>query len=161
MHLFNDTVHANIAYADPTASREAVEGAARSASAHDFIMELPNGYDTVIGDRGGRLSGGQRQRLALARALLKDAPVLVLDEATSALDMVSEGIIQQALAQLRRGRTTLVVAHRLATVVDADRIVVLKDGVLLAQGTHHELIDSCPYYASLVGAATDGLLQVA
>jgi ATP-binding cassette subfamily B protein len=161
VHLFNDTVHANIAYADPSASEEAVEAAARSAYAHDFIMELPNGYETVIGDRGGRLSGGQRQRLALARALLKDAPVLVLDEATSALDAVSESLVQDALTRLRRGRTTLVVAHRLSTVVDADRIAVLKDGVLLAVGSHDDLLRSCAYYASLVGAATDGLLQVA
>ncbi|MFL5612047.1 MAG: ABC transporter ATP-binding protein [Gemmatimonadaceae bacterium] len=161
VHLFNDTVHANIAYADPSASRETVEAAARSAYAHEFIMALPNGYDTVIGDRGGRLSGGQRQRLALARALLKDAPVLVLDEATSALDAVSESLVQQALTDLRSGRTTLVVAHRLSTVVDADRIVVLKDGLILAEGRHDELLHSCAYYASLVGAATDGLLQVA
>lgn len=161
VHLFNDTVHANIAYADASASRERVEAAARSAYAHQFIMELPHGYDTIIGDRGGRLSGGQRQRLALARALLKDAPVLVLDEATSALDAVSESLVQEALDALRRGRTTLVVAHRLSTVVDADCIVVLKDGVLLAQGRHEELLRSCAYYASLVGAATDGLLQVA
>jgi ATP-binding cassette subfamily B protein len=161
IHLFNDTVHANIAYAKPFASRAEVEAAARSADAHEFILSLPNGYDTVIGDRGGRLSGGQRQRLALARALLKDAPVLVLDEATSALDAVSESAVQTALARLRHGRTTFVVAHRLSTVVDADRIVVLKDGALLAQGRHDELLHSCAYYASLVGASTDGLLQVA
>lgn len=161
IHLFNDTVHANIAYAKPFASRAEVEAAARSADAHEFIQSLPNGYDTVIGDRGGRLSGGQRQRLALARALLKDAPVLVLDEATSALDAVSESAVQTALARLRHGRTTFVVAHRLSTVVDADRIVVLKDGALLAQGRHDELLHSCAYYASLVGASTDGLLQVA
>jgi ATP-binding cassette subfamily B protein len=161
IHLFNDTVHANIAYASPRATRAEVESVARSADAHEFIMSLPNGYDTIIGDRGGRLSGGQRQRLALARALLKDAPVLVLDEATSALDAMSESVVQNALARLRDGRTTLVVAHRLSTVVDADRIIVLKDGELLAQGRHDELLHTCGYYASLVGASTDGLLQVA
>jgi ATP-binding cassette subfamily B protein len=161
IHLFNDTVRANIAYAVPNASDESIERAARHADAHDFIMSLPNGYDTVIGDRGGRLSGGQRQRLALARALLKDAPVLVLDEATSALDAMSESVVQDALSRLRSDRTTLVVAHRLSTVVDADRIVVLKDGALLAQGRHDDLLRDCSYYASLVGASTDGLLQVA
>ena len=161
IHLFNDTVRANVAYAVPAATDERIEDAARCADAHDFIMSLPNGYDTLIGDRGGRLSGGQRQRLALARALLKDSPILVLDEATSALDAMSESVVQDALARLRQDRTTLVVAHRLSTVVDADRIVVLKNGALLAQGRHEELLRECPYYASLVGASTDGLLQVA
>jgi ATP-binding cassette subfamily B protein len=161
IHLFNDTVRANIAYARPDASEQEVMRAAKSADAHDFIMSLPDGYETVIGDRGGRLSGGQRQRIAIARALLKDAPVLVLDEATSALDAVSESVVQGALERLREGRTTLVIAHRLSTVVDADRIVVLKDGRVLAEGRHEELLHSCAYYASLVGASTDGLLQVA
>jgi ATP-binding cassette subfamily B protein len=161
IHLFNDTVRANIAYARPDASHADVERAARDADAHEFIMVLPEGYDTIVGDRGGRLSGGQRQRLAIARALLKDAPVLVLDEATSALDAVSESAVQRALVRLRQGRTTMVVAHRLSTVVDADRIVVLKDGVVLAQGRHAELLDSCAYYAALVGASRDGVLQVA
>jgi ATP-binding cassette subfamily B protein len=161
IHLFNDTVRANIAYARPDASDADVERAARHADAHDFIMSLPDGYDTVIGDRGGRLSGGQRQRIAIARALLKDAPVLVLDEATSALDAVSESTVQDALARLRQGRTTMVVAHRLSTVVDADRIIVLDKGRVLAEGRHAELLESCGYYAALVGASTDGLLQVA
>jgi ATP-binding cassette subfamily B protein len=161
IHLFNDTVRANIAYARPDATDEEVKRAARHADAHDFIVSLPHGYDTAIGDRGGRLSGGQRQRIAIARALLKDAPVLVLDEATSALDTVSESAVQDALARLREGKTTLVIAHRLSTVVDADRIVVLKDGRVLAEGRHEELLHGCAYYASLVGASTDGLLQVA
>ncbi|HEX5581510.1 MAG TPA: ABC transporter ATP-binding protein [Gemmatimonadaceae bacterium] len=161
IHLFNDTVHENIAYGRPGASRAEVEAAARAADAHDFVVALPGGYDTVIGDRGGRLSGGQRQRLAIARALLKDAPVLVFDEATSALDGLSESHIQDALARLRAGRTTLLVAHRLSTVVNADRVVVLADGRILAQGRHEELLHSCAYYASLVSASTDGLLQAA
>ncbi|HYD54673.1 MAG TPA: ABC transporter ATP-binding protein, partial [Gemmatimonadaceae bacterium] len=161
IHLFNDSVHANIAYARPGASRAEVEAAARAADAHEFIAALPDGYDTMIGDRGGRLSGGQRQRLAIARALLKDAPVLVLDEATSALDGLSETHIRDALARLRAGRTTLLVAHRLSTVVSADRVVVLADGRVLAEGRHDELLQTCGYYASLVEASTDGLLQAA
>jgi ATP-binding cassette subfamily B protein len=161
IHLFNDTVAANIAYGRPGASRGEIEAAAKSADAHEFILTLPQGYDTLIGDRGGRLSGGQRQRIAIARALLKNAPVLVLDEATSALDAMTETAVQDALARVRTGRTTLVIAHRLSTVVDADRIAVLKDGKLLAQGTHAELQHSCEYYASLVGASTNGLLQAA
>jgi ATP-binding cassette subfamily B protein len=161
IHLFNDTVRANIAYGRPDATEDEVIAAARDADAHEFIMALPHGYDTMIGDRGGRLSGGQRQRIAIARALLKDAPVLVLDEATSALDAVSESVVHEALDRLRAGRTTLVIAHRLSTVVDADRIVVLKDGRVLAEGRHEDLLRGCGYYAALVGASTDGLLQVA
>jgi ATP-binding cassette subfamily B protein len=161
IHLFNDTVRANIAYARPDATHDEVIQAARNADAHDFITTLPDGYDTIIGDRGGRLSGGQRQRIAIARALLKDASVLVLDEATSALDAVSESAVQGALARLREGKTTLVIAHRLSTVVDADRIIVLKEGRVLAEGRHEELLHDCAYYAALVGASTDGLLQVA
>jgi ATP-binding cassette, subfamily B, bacterial len=161
IHLFNDTVRANLAYARVGASEAEIIAAAESADAHDFIMSLPLGYDTLIGDRGGRLSGGQRQRLAIARALLKDAPVLVLDEATSALDAMSESIVQDALARLRAGRTTIIIAHRLSTVVDADRIVLLRDGAVLAEGRHDELVRECSYYASLVHASTNGLLQVA
>ena len=161
IHLFNDTVRANLAYARPDATDAEIVAAGRSADAHEFIMSLPLGYDTIIGDRGGRLSGGQRQRLAIARALLKDAPVLVLDEATSALDAMSESVVQDALARLRVGRTTLIIAHRLSTVVDADRIVLLKDGCVHAEGRHDELVSECDYYASLVRASTNGLLQVA
>ena len=132
--------------------------AARRANAHDFIMSLSDGYETVIGERGSRLSGGQRQRIAIARAILKNAPVLILDEATSALDNVSEAAVQEALESLRAGRTTIIIAHRLSTVLGADRIVVLKDGHVLAEGQHAELLANCSYYAELVGAAGDGLL---
>ena len=126
--LFNDTVRANIAYGLEDVDEARVESAARAAFAHDFILDLPRRYDTVIGERGSRLSGGQRQRIAIARALLKDPPILILDEATSALDAESERLVQDALANLMKGRTTLVIAHRLATVRDADRIVVLDGG---------------------------------
>ncbi len=156
IHLFNDTVRNNIGYGSPDATPDDIEVAARCANAYDFISELPNGFDTVIGERGGRLSGGQRQRLAIARAILRDAPILVLDEATSALDNVSEAAVTEAIEHLRTGRTTIIVAHRLATVLKADRIVVLKDGGILAEGSHHELLASCEYYAKLVGAAETG-----
>ena len=126
--LFNDTVRANIAYGLEDVDEARIESAARAAFAHDFILDLPRRYDTVIGERGSRLSGGQRQRIAIARALLKDPPILILDEATSALDAESERLVQQALANLMKGRTTLVIAHRLATVRNADRIVVLDGG---------------------------------
>ena len=156
IHLFNDTVRNNIGYGSPDATPDDIEVAARCANAYDFISELPNGFDTVIGERGGRLSGGQRQRLAIARAILLDAPILVLEEATSALDNVSEAAVTEAIEHLRTGRTTIIVAHRLATVLKADRIVVLKDGGILAEGSHHELLASCEYYAKLVGAAETG-----
>jgi ATP-binding cassette subfamily B protein len=149
VHLFNDTILANICYGTPGATREDAEAAARAANAHDFIALLPAGYDTVVGERGAGLSGGQKQRLAIARALLKNPPILVLDEATSALDNESEALVQAALRRLTRGRTTLVVAHRLSTVVDADRIVVLRGGRVEATGTHTELLAQGGYYAQL------------
>jgi subfamily B ATP-binding cassette protein MsbA len=123
--------------------------AARAANAHEFIEAMPDGYDTVVGDRGTRLSGGQRQRVAIARAILKDAPILILDEATSSLDNESERLVQEALVRLMEGRTTIVVAHRLSTIRHADRIAVLDDGWLLELGTHEELLTLDGLYAHL------------
>jgi len=148
--LFDDTVAANIAYGGRRdASREQIEAAARAAHALDFIAAMPQGFDTVIGENGARLSGGQRQRLAIARALLKDAPILILDEATSALDSESERAVQEALEELMRGRTTLVIAHRLSTVEHADRIAVLAQGRIAEIGSHAELLAANGVYASL------------
>jgi subfamily B ATP-binding cassette protein MsbA len=138
--LFNDTIANNIRYGRPDATNAQVEAAARAAFAHDFITEMPEGYATRIGDRGVRLSGGQRQRLCIARAILKDAPVLILDEATSALDTESEQMVQQALNNLMRNRTTFVIAHRLSTVLHADRIVVLDGGRIVESGNHNQLL---------------------
>ncbi|MFZ5759468.1 MAG: ABC transporter ATP-binding protein [Thermodesulfobacteriota bacterium] len=138
--LFNETVRDNIAYGNRLASEEELVAAAQAAYAHDFIMGFPHGYDTVIGEAGGRLSGGEKQRLCIARALLKDAPILILDEATSSLDSEAEALVQKALANLMRGRTTVVIAHRLATITAADQIAVLADGVLVEKGTHEQLL---------------------
>src|SRR5213075_2719448 len=138
--LFNDTVRNNVAYGRPSVPQKQVEAAARAALAHDFIMDLPAGYDTVIGERGVRLSGGERQRISIARALLKNAPILILDEATSSLDAESEALVQQALQNLMEGRTTIVIAHRLSTVRRADRIIVLADGRIKESGTHEDLV---------------------
>ncbi len=147
--LFNDTVRNNIAYGQPSVPQKAVEAAARAALAHDFIMDLPSGYDTVIGERGVRLSGGERQRIAIARALLKNAPILILDEATSALDSESEALVQSALHNLMIGRTVVVIAHRLSTVRRADRIVVLENGTTADIGPHEELMKKLGTYRRL------------
>ena len=138
--LFNDTVRNNIAYGDIRKNDEGIIAAAKAANAHDFIVKMDQGYDTIIGEQGVRLSGGQRQRLCIARALLKNAPLLILDEATSSLDSESELEVQKALENLMAGRTTLVIAHRLSTIQNADRIVVLADGRIGEEGEHEELL---------------------
>lgn len=148
--LFNDTIYNNIAFGDKNATPEKVEAAARIANAHDFIMATEHGYDTMIGDRGCRLSGGQRQRISIARAVLKNPPLLILDEATSALDTESERLVQDALEKLMKDRTTIVIAHRLSTIVNSDLICVLQDGRIAETGTHSQLIDHGGIYRRLV-----------
>ncbi|MEA1906323.1 MAG: ABC transporter ATP-binding protein [Euryarchaeota archaeon] len=151
-YLFHGTVADNLRVSKPDATDEELKQAARLANAHDFIKALPQGYDTIVGERGTRLSGGERQRIAIARVLLRDTPILLLDEATSSVDAENEMIIQEALDRLKQGRTTLVVAHRLSTVKGADRIVVLDDGRMVESGSHNELIGSGGIYAQLVSA---------
>ena len=147
--LFNDTVHHNIAYGQPDAKHSLVEHAARNALAHEFILKMPQGYDTVIGEKGFRLSGGERQRIAIARAILKNAPILILDEATSALDSESEALVQEALSNLMQNRTVVVIAHRLSTIRRATRIAVVEEGRITAIGSHDELLTSSPTYQRL------------
>jgi ATP-binding cassette, subfamily B, bacterial MsbA len=147
--LFNDTVRNNIAYGDLSASDEEIHEAARAAYALDFVLSLPNGFDTIIGEGGARLSGGERQRLSIARAILKNAPILILDEATSALDTESEREVQKALDNLMKDRTTFVIAHRLSTIKNASRIIVIKDGVIVEEGTHDTLIAKKGEYEAL------------
>jgi subfamily B ATP-binding cassette protein MsbA len=147
--LFNDTVRNNIAYGDPSRNMDDIITAARAAHAHDFVVAMRKGYDSMVGEMGMQLSGGQRQRLAIARALLKDAPILILDEATSSLDSESERSVQDALEHLMTTRTTLVIAHRLSTIRKADRIVVLVDGEIAEEGTHDELLGRKGAYSRL------------
>jgi subfamily B ATP-binding cassette protein MsbA len=150
--IFNDTVRDNIRYGTPDATDEQIEAAAKAAVAHDFIMELQNGYDTFVGEQGVKLSGGQRQRIAIARAMLRNAPILLLDEATSALDANSERLVQTALDRLQKGKTTIVVAHRLSTIMNADVIYVMSGGKIIETGNHAELISKNGIYARLYGS---------
>ena len=147
--LFNDTIFYNIQYGRPTATRDEVIAAAHSAHLHGFIERLPDGYDTRVGERGLKLSGGEKQRVAIARALLKNPPILIFDEATSALDSKTEQAIQSELEEVAIGRTTLVIAHRLSTVMNADRILVLDGGRVIEQGKHHELLRQNGAYAQM------------
>ena len=153
--LFNGSIYDNIAYGKPTASREEVIRAAETARVSDFVSKLPDGYDTIIGERGVRLSGGQKQRIAIARAVLKNSPVLILDEATSAVDNETEALIQQAIDELSKSRTVIVIAHRLSTVMKADNIIVLEDGRIAEQGTHSELLKLGGIYAKLCNVNSD------
>ena len=147
--LFNDSFRGNITFGVESATQEQIEQAARIANAHEFIMQTEQGYDTNIGDRGGRLSGGQRQRVSIARAILKNPPILILDEATSALDTESERLVQDALERLMKSRTTVAIAHRLSTIKNADEICVMHEGEIVERGTHEELIALGGYYKKL------------
>ena len=147
--VFGATARENIRFGRPDATDEELEAAAKAAAAHDFLSDLPEGYDTFLGERGARLSGGQKQRIAIARAILRDPPILLLDEATSSLDAQSERLVQEALEYLEKDRTTLVIAHRLATVLQADRILVMDQGQIVAAGRHEELVQTNPLYARL------------
>jgi subfamily B ATP-binding cassette protein MsbA len=147
--LFHDTIYENIRFGRLDATRAEIEEAARMAHAHEFILAQPRGYETLVGDKGSLLSGGQQQRLAIARALLKAAPILLLDEATSALDSESEKMIQDALEQLSKGRTVIAIAHRLSTILSSDMIVVMDQGRIVATGTHAELLNSSELYSNL------------
>jgi len=147
--LFPVTIAANIAYGRPGATNSEIEEAARDANAHQFIEKLPDGYDTILGERGATLSGGERQRLSIARAFLKNAPVLILDEPTSALDAKTEGMLLEALKRLMKGRTTFIIAHRLSTIRRADEILVLDDGQIVERGRHDELLSNGGLYTSL------------
>lgn len=157
--LFHRSIKENIAYGNPKATKKAIEDAAKKAQAHDFIEDLPSGYDTLVGERGVKLSGGQRQRVAIARAILKNAPVLVLDEATSSLDSESEGAIQKALKELMKGKTVIAIAHRLSTIKEMDRIIVLEGGKIIEDGSHEELVGQGGVYARLWSHQAGGFLS--
>ena len=159
--LFSASVAENIAYARPEATQEEIEEAARRAQAADFIARLPDGYETVVGERGLTLSGGQRQRVAIARALLADPRILILDDATSSVDATTEMLIKEGLAEVMRGRTTFVIAHRLSTVSLADEVIVMDAGRIVDRGTHEELMDGCGFYREIAdhGLADSVFLQ--
>lgn len=155
VYLFNDTLEANIAFGTAGATHEQVVEAAKRARCHDFISALPNGYDTIVGEGGASLSGGERQRISIARALLKDAPIVVLDEATASIDPKNEQLIQQALTELTREKTVVVIAHRLATIEHADQILVVEDGTVIQRGTHEELLAQEGVYRRFVEARAE------
>lgn len=155
VYLFNDTLEANIAFGTAGATHEQVVEAAKRARCHDFISALPNGYDTIVGEGGASLSGGERQRISIARALLKDAPIVVLDEATASIDLENEQLIQQALTELTREKTVVVIAHRLATIEHADQILVVEDGTVIQRGTHEELLAQEGVYRRFVEARAE------
>jgi ATP-binding cassette subfamily B protein len=157
--LFHRSIHENIAYGKPEATEAEVRDAAEKANALEFIEKLPQGFETLVGERGVKLSGGQRQRIAIARAILKDAPILVLDEATSALDSESERLIQAALWELMKGRTAIVIAHRLSTIQRMDRIVVLDNGVIIEEGSHNQLLKQNGTYAKLWAHQSGGFIE--
>jgi len=149
MVTFNDTIAANIAYGKPGATREEITAASRRSFAHEFIFPLPDGYDTIIGERGAGLSGGQLQRIIIARAILKNPAILIFDEATSQVDADSEAKIHRAIKEIMQDRTSFIIAHRFSTVITADVILVMDDGRIIAQGQHEELMQTCPLYQSL------------
>lgn len=155
VYLFNDTLEANIAFGTAGATHEQVVEAAKRARCHDFISALPNGYDTIVGEGGASLSGGERQRISIARALLKDAPIVVLDEATASIDPENEQLIQQALTELTREKIVVVIAHRLATIEHADQILVVEDGTVVQRGTHEELLAQEGVYRRFVEARAE------
>ena len=154
-YLFNDTVRNNIRMGRPGASDDEVEQIAKDSGCHEFIMNLEHGYETVVGGAGGHLSGGERQRIAIARAMLKNAPIVILDEATSYTDPENEAVVQEAISRLTRGKTLIVIAHRLSTITDSDQIVVVKDGQIQAKGTHEELLNECNLYHKMWTAHMD------
>ena len=149
VYLFQDTIENNIKFGRPDATREEVEDAAKRACWHEFIMALSDGYDTVVGEAGGTLSGGERQRISIARAMLKNAPIVILDEATASVDPENEAQIQKALSALTAGKTLIVIAHRLSTIVDADQIIVIENGCVAGCGKQEELLADCPLYANM------------
>ena len=150
VYLFHDTIRNNICFGKPDATQEEMIEAAKKACCHDFIMELPDGYDTVIGEGGGSLSGGEKQRISIARAILKDAPIIILDEATASVDPENEHLIQAAISELTRGKTIVTIAHRLATIEQADQILVVDDGQIVQSGTHNQLVQVPGKYKDFV-----------